>query len=87
MRIYHFFKCFTLCCRAVGAEARIVYDSTDHVWTEVYSEFEQRWIHCDACEDAWDRVRKLYAISWIHSNFDSGLIGSLYCTVSVGARN
>ncbi|KAG0944069.1 hypothetical protein G6F32_007463 [Rhizopus arrhizus] len=49
--------------RAVGAQARIVYDSTDHVWTEVYSEFEQRWIHCDSCEEAWDRPL-LYSLGW-----------------------
>ncbi|KAG1139223.1 hypothetical protein G6F38_009988 [Rhizopus arrhizus] len=49
-------NCFALCCRAIGADARIVYDTTDHVWTEVYSEYEQRWIHCDSCEEAWDKV-------------------------------
>ncbi|KAF9102093.1 hypothetical protein BGX27_011180 [Mortierella sp. AM989] len=56
-------NCFTVCCRALGYRARFVHDTTDHVWTEVWSEHKQRWIHCDACEAAYDQPL-LYTTGW-----------------------
>ena len=56
-------NCFALCCRALGFDARFVEDQQDHVWTEVYSESERRWLHCDPCERALDRPH-IYEAGW-----------------------
>ncbi len=34
-------NCFTLCCIAMGYDARHVNDYTDHVWTEVWSDHDE----------------------------------------------
>ncbi|XP_024086209.1 peptide-N(4)-(N-acetyl-beta-glucosaminyl)asparagine amidase isoform X2 [Cimex lectularius] len=56
-------QCFTLMCKALGWDSRFVYDVTDHVWTEIYSTLQQRWIHVDSCEAVVDQPL-LYELGW-----------------------
>lgn len=41
---------FTALCLAHNHRARLVLDMSDHVWTEVWDEKHERWIHVDPSE-------------------------------------
>ena len=55
-------NCFVLCCRALDFDTRMVVDWTDHVWAEVWSEVEDRWLHVDPGE-AVDSCL-VYEVGW-----------------------
>eukprot|EP01147_Barroeca_monosierra_P009533 gene9533-10402_t len=56
-------NCFVLCCRSLGFETRYVLDYTDHVWAEVFSEHQNCWLHCDACENTCNKPL-MYERGW-----------------------
>ena len=46
-----------------GFKVRLINNFEDHVWNEFYNEEEQRWIHLDSCEEAYD-TPLLYEQGW-----------------------
>lgn len=56
-------NCFALLSRSLGFETRMVYDSADHVWCEVWMDHREEWVHCDPCENAYDKPL-LYEKGW-----------------------
>lgn len=56
-------NCFTLYCRALGYQSRLILDFTDHVWAECFVPLLNRWIHLDPCEGEYDKPL-LYEEGW-----------------------
>ncbi len=54
---------FVFLCTALGWDVRHVHDWTDHVWAEVWSPAQCKWLHVDPCENAID-APLLYEAGW-----------------------
>lgn len=53
----------TLVLQALDIETRFVWNAEDHVWNEIYSPAEERWLHVDSCEEALDKPL-IYTDGW-----------------------
>lgn len=56
-------NCFALLARALGYDTRLVYDTTDHVWCEIFDFDSNTWLHADPCE-AKLNAPLLYSHGW-----------------------
>ena len=56
-------NCFIAILRSLDIDVRYIWNAEDHVWCEYYSENQKRWIHLDACENAYDQPL-LYNSGW-----------------------
>lgn len=56
-------NCFTFLCRCLGYDARLVYATFDHVWTEIFSITQKRWIHIDPSDNVVD-APLMYQHGW-----------------------
>jgi hypothetical protein len=54
---------FTALCLAHDYRARIVLDLSDHVWSEVWDDEQERWVHVDPSEKRVDDP-EMYAQDW-----------------------
>lgn len=56
-------NCFSLLLRSLDFDSRYILDWTDHVWCEVFSQSQQRWLHVDPCENIMDKPL-IYEHGW-----------------------
>ena len=93
-RCGEFANCKALVLRSMGFEVRHVTDWTDHVWVEVYSDAQQRWIHCDRDENylyeramskklttLWHSIMKRYIVLSSYINRAGCLYGRILTKV------
>ncbi|MDH5450553.1 MAG: hypothetical protein OEX77_06600 [Candidatus Bathyarchaeota archaeon] len=54
---------FTALCLAHDYRTRLILDMSDHVWTEIWNENQNRWVHVDPSEKRIDDPQ-MYERSW-----------------------